>query len=211
MKTILCYGDSNTHGSLPMATIDDDDRLGPTARWSGVMASSLGDSFCVIEEGLPGRTTVHDDPFEGAHLNGLRILPAILNSHRPLDGLVIMLGTNDLKTRFAAPAADIAIGVEKMALMAATLAHPPRVLSVAPPPVRELGCLTEYFVGAEAKGTGLAEALRFRAGRVGAGFFDASSVISVDPLDGVHFGADAHRDLGKALANAVTSMMDYPT
>ena len=130
MKTILCYGDSNTHGSLPMATIDDDDRLGPTARWSGVMASSLGDSFCVIEEGLPGRTTVHDDPFEGAHLNGLRILPAILNSHRPLDGLVIMLGTNDLKTRFAAPAADIAIGVEKMALMAATLAHPPRVLIV---------------------------------------------------------------------------------
>ena len=139
MKTILCYGDSNTHGTLPMASLDDDGRLGPQARWPGVMAADLGGDYHVVEEGLPGRTTVHDDPFEGVHLNGLRIFPAILNSHRPIDGLVLMLGTNDLKARFAAPAADIALGVEKMALMAATLAHAPRVLIVAPAPVRDSG------------------------------------------------------------------------
>ncbi|NKB26609.1 MAG: hydrolase [Rhodobacteraceae bacterium] len=193
MKIIVCYGDSNTHGTLPMATIDDDGRLGPNERWPGVMAAELGTGFRVIEEGLPGRTTVQDDPFEGVHLNGLRILPAILNSHRPIDGLIIMLGTNDLKARFSAPAADIALGVEKLALLAATLAHPPRVLIVAPAPVREIGCLANYFAGAEAKGAGLTDALRYRAGRVGADFFNAGSVISVDPLDGVHFGAGAVR------------------
>ena len=211
MKTILCYGDSNTHGTLPMATLDDDARLGPKARWPGVMAADLGGDYHVVEEGLPGRTTVHDDPFEGAHLNGLRIFPAILNSHRPIDGLILMLGTNDLKARFAAPAADIALGVEKMALMAATLAHAPRVLIVAPAPAREVGCLAPYFAGAEVKGASLATALRDRAAHVKADFFDAGSVIAVDPLDGVHFGAEAHEDLGRALSGAVKKMMGKST
>ena len=78
IKTILCYGDSNTHGTCPMAHIDDVRRFGRHERWPGRMASVLGRDYHVIEEGHPGRTTAHPDPLEGAHKNGQAVLPAIL-------------------------------------------------------------------------------------------------------------------------------------
>nr|MDQ3302571.1 hydrolase [Actinomycetota bacterium] len=89
MKTVLCYGDSNTWGSNP----ETGERFAPHVRWPGVLAWELGDGFCVIEEGLPGRTTVRDDPIEGAHKNGRTYLRACLESHKPLDLVTVMLGT----------------------------------------------------------------------------------------------------------------------
>src|SRR3954466_2910953 len=110
VRTVLCYGDSNTHGTKPMPEPFAMGRLGPEERWPGVMRSRLGAGWAVIEEGLPGRTTVHDDPIEGHWKNGIKVLPALIETHRPFDVLVIMLGTNDLKTRFSLPAVDIAAG-----------------------------------------------------------------------------------------------------
>jgi lysophospholipase L1-like esterase len=151
-RTVLCYGDSNTHGSLPMETLDDLRRLGPAERWPGVMAAVLGPSWRVVEEGLPGRTTVHPDPIEGEHKNGLGALPVALESHVPLDLVVLMLGTNDLKARFSLVAEDIAASVDR--LVATILASPagsagaaPKVLVVAPPPILERGCLGPMYTG----------------------------------------------------------------
>ncbi len=104
MKTVLCYGDSNTWGSDP----ETGERFAPDVRWPGVLRRSLGEGYWVIEEGLGGRTTVRDDPIEGAHKNGRAYLRACLESHKPIDLMTIMLGTNDLKARFAASASDIA-------------------------------------------------------------------------------------------------------
>ena len=94
----------------------------------------------MIAEGHPGRTTVHDDPIEGEHRNGARILPALLESHRPIDLLAIHLGTNDLKPRFSAGPADIAAGLERLVRMArASAAGPgggaPAILLLCPPPI----------------------------------------------------------------------------
>ena len=107
-RTVLVYGDSNSHGTAPMATLEDMVRLGPEERWPGVLAAELGDGWLVREEGLPGRTTVYPDPVSGAHKNGLAVLPAVLESHRPVDVVALMLGTNDLKHRFQAPVVEIA-------------------------------------------------------------------------------------------------------
>ena len=107
-RMVLAYGDSNTHGTVPMETLEDMGRLGPAERWPGVLAAELGAGWLVREEGLPGRTTVHPDPISGVHKNGLAILPAILESHRPIDVVVLMLGTNDLKHRFQVPVVEIA-------------------------------------------------------------------------------------------------------
>ena len=74
-RVVLCYGDFNTHGTAPMATLDDMVRLGPAERWPGVLAAVLGAGWRVIEEGLPGRTTVHPDPVSGVHKNGLACCP----------------------------------------------------------------------------------------------------------------------------------------
>ncbi len=207
-RTLLCYGDSNTHGTMPMASLSTMGRFGLEARWPGVLHSELGSGWRVIEEGLPGRTTVHPDPVSGVHKNGLAVLPAVLESHRPLDLVVIMLGTNDLKHRFGVPPVEIAVSVEQLVI--ATLrsgtgpgAAAPAVLLVAPPPVLEAGCLGEIFEGGAAKSARLAGFYAEVATRHGIGFLDAGQHIRSSPLDGVHFDAEAHAALGRAVAGAV--------
>ena len=136
-KTVLCYGDSNTYGH---ATVDrPDGRYAPDERWTGVLAAALGPQWKVIEEGLGGRTTVSDDPIEGAEKNGRTYLYPCLMSHRPLDVVVIMLGTNDLKARFNKTAWEIAAGVGVLVDIVKTAAAGrnegvPEILVVSPPP-----------------------------------------------------------------------------
>ena len=95
MKRILCFGDSNTWGWNPA----NKERFDENSRWTGILKNKLGENYDIIEEGLNGRTTVWDDPIEG-YKNGKKHLPSCLESHRPLDIVVLMLGTNDLKSRF---------------------------------------------------------------------------------------------------------------
>ena len=155
-RVVLCYGDSNTHGTAPMTSLEDRRRLGRSERWPGVLAAELGAGWHVIEEGLPGRTTVHPDPVEGEWKNGLAVLPAILDSHFPIDLVVLMLGTNDLKPRFQVPPVQIATSIERLLR---TIRHSeagpggsaPRVLLVAPAPVVEEGSLAEVFAGGPAR------------------------------------------------------------
>ena len=110
MPTIVCYGDSNTWGAVPMPGRMLPERFAPQERWPGVLRETLGAGFTVIEEGLNGRTTCLDDPIEGLHKNGLKHLPVILESHAPIDLLIVMLGTNDLKYRLSMSPDDIADG-----------------------------------------------------------------------------------------------------
>ena len=113
MKNILCYGDSNTWGCPPLEDwpITTITRFGPDVRWGSVMRSILGEGYWAVEEGLNGRTTVWDDPVEGEHRNGKPYLLPCLLSHAPLDLVILMLGTNDLKSRYSLSAWDIASGV----------------------------------------------------------------------------------------------------
>ena len=105
MKTIVCFGDSNTYGRDPVTR----GRLDKKTRWPGVLQNTLGEEYEVIEEGLNGRTTVWDDPVRGGpKRNGSLYLLPCLESHTPIDLLVIMLGTNDLKARFSVTPYDIA-------------------------------------------------------------------------------------------------------
>ncbi|MCL1979506.1 MAG: GDSL-type esterase/lipase family protein, partial [Proteobacteria bacterium] len=105
IRRILCYGDSNTWGYDPVTM----DRFDETTRWPRVAGQVLGHGWEVIEEGLGGRTTVWDDPIEG-YKNGRDYLIPCLESHRPLDLVVLLLGTNDLKQRFSLSAYDVAQG-----------------------------------------------------------------------------------------------------
>ena len=210
MPSILLFGDSNTHGTCPLLTLDDDRRFGADERWPGVMRAALGTGWTVIEEGHPGRTTVHDDPIEGEHRNGRRHLPVALETHKPLDLVVIMLGTNDLKTRFGLPAEDVAAGAGKLVQIvraSGTATRPaPRVLLVAPPPIKEAGCLAAMFTGGEAKGRRLAGLYAEQAKRFGADFFDAGEVAAMSDVEGIHMDAAAHAALGKALAAHLSAM-----
>jgi lysophospholipase L1-like esterase len=87
VKRILCYGDSNTWGYDPVTQ----ERFDKNERWTGQLSQMLGGNYDVIEEGLNGRTTVWDDPIEG-YKNGRDYLIPCLESHKPLDLVIILLG-----------------------------------------------------------------------------------------------------------------------
>ncbi|GFE50030.1 hydrolase [Roseobacter cerasinus] len=212
-RTILCFGDSNTHGTCAMRTADDRRRHPREHRWPNVMAAALGPGWEVIAEGHPGRTAVFDDPIEGPHKNGQAALPALLESHRPLDLAIVLLGTNDLKARFNQSAHDIALGLRRLVLDILRCdsgpgGAAPRVLLVAPVCAQERGVLAETFAGAATKSAALPALLAAVATREAVHFADMNTVAEVDPVDGIHLSADAHAAMGAAMAQAVRDIFE---
>jgi lysophospholipase L1-like esterase len=200
VKTILCYGDSNTWGFDPATG----ERFAPDARWTGVLGALLGDGYAVIEEGLNGRTTVRDDPVE-EHKNGRDYLRPCLASHKPLDLVVIALGVNDLKARFSASASDVADGAGALVEIAAKSGagpdgRPPAVLLVAPPAVGPLAELAEMFDGARAKSRSFPQQYRRISEKHRCELLDASEVVVSSSLDGIHLEKEEHAKLGEAVA-----------
>jgi len=206
-RTVLCYGDSNTWGAATVARPDD--RYGPEERWPGVLRATLGPDWLVIEEGLNGRTTVSDDPIEGAERNGKTYLYPCLLTHRPLDVVVIMLGTNDLKARFNKSPWEIAAGMGVLVDMVMTSAvgrngGMPRILVVSPPPTRDkIPLHAEMFIGAQEKSKHLAGFYRAMAEERGVDFLDAGKVIESSLHDGFHLDPECHAALGKAVAATI--------
>jgi lysophospholipase L1-like esterase len=203
MTAIVAFGDSNTWGYDPATAT----RFAPDVRWTGVMQRELGAGYRVIEEGLNARTTVFTDPIEPDR-RGADYLPPCLRSHAPLDLLIVALGCNDMKSRFSASPGDIANGAERLILMtraepAGPNGAPPKILLLAPPPFAELTAFAEMFHGAREKSRVLGARFSEIAERHKIGFVDAGKFIACSPLDGIHYEADQHAILGRAMAEAV--------
>ncbi|WP_370878448.1 GDSL-type esterase/lipase family protein [Pararhizobium capsulatum] len=113
---ILCFGDSNTHGTPPMRSVTDLERFPPENRWPGVVRSILGQRAHIVEEAQPGRTTIYDDPTGGGDRDGLTALKIVLETHRPIDCIALMLGTNDLHARFNLSAWVISLNINQLVL-----------------------------------------------------------------------------------------------
>lgn len=208
MPIVLTFGDSNTHGTPPIVRRQEYHRFGPDQRWPCLMRQSLGEDWELVEEGLPGRTAQFDDPVMGSHMNARPALRMALNSHGPLDVLVLMLGTNDVKTRFGASPEMITAGLAGLIDMAMELDVQARhggfrILLVCPPPVEEVGPIRLEFFGGAKKSRALPGLLSELAASRGVGFLDAGRVIAVSQQDGVHFEPEAHAALAAAVAEAI--------
>lgn len=217
MKNILCYGDSNTWGYRPgnawTFALSAPGRYAPHERWPGVLRAELGEDYTVIEEGLPGRTTVFDDPLE-QHRNGKTYLIPCLDTHSPLDLVVIMLGTNDLKQHFSLSAYEIATGAAILVGVVQSSGtgpdgSPPEVLLMSPPEVRDTGGdeASQLFDGAVRKSRQLAEYYRQVAAEYACGFLDTSQIITTSDEDGIHLGVHEHTELGIAVAGFVRAIL----
>jgi lysophospholipase L1-like esterase len=216
MKTILCYGDSNTHGTkaidfnlLETSFIPSDYRYARQQRWTGVLQKELGSDFLIIEEGLNSRTTVFDDPIEGIHKNGLTYLCPCLESHAPLDLVILMLGTNDLKTKFSVSAYDIAMGtgvlIDTIQKSGTGLnGKKPKILVLCPPPLGKLSYLKDLF-GEEGieKSKKLAMYYEKVTQLYGCYFLDVGKIIKTSVIDGVHYEPEKLAKLGKKVADKV--------
>lgn len=210
-KTVLCYGDSLTWGYDAAGQ----DRHAYEDRWPGVLQQVLGPSVHVVAEGLNGRTTAYDDHLSPADRNGARLLPSILHSHAPLDLVVILLGTNDLKRGVGGSATAAARGMER--LVQIVQHHPwpfgtedgPDILLVAPPLVCETAnpVFAAMYRGAVEESQNLAPLYRDLADDLGCGFFDAASVAVTTPVDGVHLDAANTRALGRGLEPIIRMML----
>lgn len=207
MKTILCYGDSNTWGYHPVTK----SRYDHTRRWTKVLQRLLGDDYAVIEEGQNGRTTVYDDPVEGQK-NGMTYLVPCLESHKPVDLVVLMLGTNDLKCRFNVSAGEIAQSAGQLVRVIQTSAfgpndRAPQVLLLAPPPVAKLTEFADMFADADEKSRRLAAAYRIVADELGCAFLDTSTVIRSSDADGIHLDEGQLPELAKAVYGHTVSIL----
>jgi lysophospholipase L1-like esterase len=207
VRTILCYGDSNTWGCIPEEGEGPARRFGPDVRWPRVLRTELGEGYDVVEEGLNGRTTIWDDPDE-PYRNGKELLMPTLLSHKPLDLVIVMLGTNDLP-REDVTAGDIAEGAGQLV---DEIVHSecgregsaPAVLLVCPPPV---GRVPDEFRGAAEKSRVLAGHYRAVAEQRSCAFLDAGAHIGSSDVDGIHLEAEAHRRLGQVVAERVRELL----
>ncbi|MEX2319218.1 MAG: SGNH/GDSL hydrolase family protein [Bauldia sp.] len=210
MRSVLCYGDSNTWGAATVTRPDD--RYASDERWPGVLRAELGADWLVIEEGLGGRTTLTDDPVEGADKNGRTYLLPCLRSHRPLDVVAIMLGTNDLKARFNKSAWEIAQGVGVLVdiVKAAGVGRgggTPEIVVVCPAVVLDrLPLHGDMFAGAPAKSRDLAMHYAAVAAERAVRFLDAGAVIKSSAHDGFHLDPEAHLALGRAVVAEIGGM-----
>ena len=128
MREILCFGDSNTYGLIPKTG----GRYDRNTRWTGILEQRLYEKdYRIVEEGLCGRTTVFEDELREGR-RGASLLPTLLESHAPLERIILMLGTNDCKTYYNASPEVIGRGIEKLLEQIKSIAGTAKVLLVSP-------------------------------------------------------------------------------
>ena len=216
-KHIVCFGDSNTHGYCadPADSADGGIRFNEDERWTCRLQTLLGEDYLVTEEGLSGRTTSFEDPiFEG--LSGLQYISPCLKSHEFVDLLIIMLGTNDTKERFAASAACIAIGMARLVRKAMTTdcwgGKKPNILVIAPPHIGE-GMYASSVgatmgAGCAAKSRELAHYYKEQCDLLGCHFLDAQELrCEFNRVDYMHLTRKGHAELARALAELVPQLL----
>ncbi|MDR3211844.1 MAG: GDSL-type esterase/lipase family protein [Planctomycetota bacterium] len=220
-KRIMAYGDSNTFGWFFNAT-GAADRYPLEIAWPGQLKTVLGDEYEVIVEGLGGRTSnvTPPIPFGSGDIppvafNGAEYIQPALSSHMPLDLVIIMLGTNDLRVDLKRQADDIAKGVIELATTVMqgkwqdkTNFVTPKVLIVSPTKLDVHSQYASIFVGSLPKTEALAGILRPLAEGIGAHFFDAATVVPFpEGSDQIHLNPANHATLGKALAVEVRKIL----
>ena len=208
MKTILCYGDSNTYGLKS----DLVSRYPRNVRWTGILQEKLGSEYYVIEEGLGGRTTVWDDPVED-YKNGKKYLLPCLDSHKPLDLVIIMLGTNDLKSRFSVTPFDIGASMENLVKTiiksdAGVDFQPPKILLVTPVPIHSVGRAMDLdLMIPENRSKALSYYYEDIAKRYQLDYLNPEGKVEVNETDGIHYTEKGHAQMAELMAEKVKEIL----
>ena len=209
MKTILCYGDSNTWGYTPATGV----RYSRQITWPGVAQAALGPEYELLNEGLNARTTVYDDPWKEGK-NGLAYLDVCMTTHKPLDLVILALGTNDLKLTDAAGAA---LGAEALVRLVRLISHKedsspvfhagPEILLISP---IHLGKNATQCAPAMRDGYRqsllFAQAYEAVARTWHTHFLDAAQYAKPSEKDCVHMEPEDHRALGLAAAAKIQAI-----
>ena len=207
-KRILLFGDSNTWGYISGSNAE---RYDEDTRWSGLLAKELGSEYVVIEEGHNGRTTVWDDPIEN-RMSGLNYLWPCLESQAPLDLVVFMLGSNNLKTYFPNTPEDIRDSMAR--LLDVTASSPfgrehkaPPVMIMAPILVKAVPHEPSFGPRAEEDSKRLGPLYEQLAKERGIPFLNAADYAWPDMRDGIHIALECHAPLAAAIAAKIREII----
>lgn len=203
MKNILCFGDSNTYGYIP----ENGKRYEPEVRWTGILEKKGQDyDYKIIEEGLVGRTTVFPDNLRPGR-KGTDLLPVLLESHYPVDGVVLMLGTNDCKTVYGASPEVIGKGVETLIKQIKQSDESTKILLVSPIHLGEEVWKEEYDPEFNQHSVDVSKKLKDvykkLAEQYQCEFLAASDVAQPSKADQEHLTIEGHA----ALANAIEKVV----
>ncbi|MCR4753963.1 MAG: acylhydrolase [Lachnospiraceae bacterium] len=212
MIRIVCFGDSNTYGFNPQTG----GRYDESIRWPMRLQELLGNEYEVIEEGQNGRTIACDDPWEGGTKCGMDYVLPMLETKRP-DLLIIMLGSNDLKAKFALPAADIAGSLITMIMKIKGhcehyLGCPDmKILIVAPPALSEPfkeSCFSIFFDidTAVDKSKELAKWYELVAKQHGCYFLNATESVSAGMIDHLHLAPEGHAKMAELVKDSIVQI-----
>ena len=213
-KAVLCYGDSNTYGTKPSLT----GRYVADERWTGLLQQQLGSDY-YVEEGLGGRTTDLDHPIPGKPMrNGFAYFQGCLESYMLLDVIIVMLGTNDLKTVYKRSAEDVAQALRQFPeyvskYCASRNIQPPKIVLVSPAPMDEhaskfiesMPAPVYYDEVSAQKSRQLAEPFKKIAQETGCVFFDAAPVAKAGD-DGCHLTKESHKNLADSLTQIIKDL-----
>ena len=210
VKKIICFGDSNTYGYDPA----NGGRYDENTRWPKLLAKALGDDFEIFEEGQNGRTIANDDPWEGGTKCGMDYVLPMIETKKPVDLLVIMLGSNDLKRKFNLPAADIAGSLMTMLMKIKGycrdfIACPDMKILIVSPPALSEPFTESYFAtffdekDVVAKSKELAVWYEQVAGQFGCYFLNATEKISAGSVDHLHLDPAGHRAMAQLVKDKI--------
>lgn len=220
MKTILCYGDSNTWGFVPCIENYQSrttKRYPYDVRWTGQLQHLLGSEYYVVEEGLNSRTTNLDYQVP-PNRNGATYLPPCLYSHAPIDLVVLALGSNDFKSYFGRNAIDVCNGMRELIDIVQSSAYgsnmqsPPKILLVSQP--IPLPIVEQYvdesgnhiFKDVVSKAKALVPLYKQLAFEKQCHFLDISNDVKPSEFDGGHFDEAAHKIYAQSLYKKVLSI-----
>lgn len=203
MKRILCFGDSNTFGYKP----DRSGRFDENTRWTGLLSNSLKDNFTIIEDGLCGRTTALDDPFCDGR-NGLKSIGNSVRENSPIDLLIIMLGTNDLKAFYGMTAKMIAENCEKLIDKALDSCENPnamKILLVSPILLGKniLSINSTYNIQSVTASHSLSKEIKVLAEKRNCYFLAAENYAKTSDLDCEHMTSEEHKKLAVVIESKI--------
>ena len=206
MKQILCFGDSNTYGLIPGTK----ERYPWEVRWTGILGEKVKEKgFRVIEEGLCGRTTVFEDELRD-NRRGVAALPMLLETHQPLEKVILMLGTNDCKTIYQASAEIIGKGIEKLIHQIQAVDKNMKILLVSPillaEGVGEAGFDPEFGQESVETSKRLKEVYQKIAERNGCEFLAASDYAKASEVDREHLDESGHSLLAEAIFSKISNV-----
>lgn len=216
MKRILCFGDSNTWGYDPA----HNDRYGSDQRWTGVCAQLLGTEYQILEDGINGRTSVFQDPNVDCRC-GKDALGYALMAQKPLDGVILSLGTNDLKYTDARGSAR---GMEEIlrrivnanqiyeSYTGLIFKEKPYILLVSPVLIREeirQRIPEDLLANRAEESRNFARNFERIARKWSVDYLNAADFAEASLLDCVHMTPQSHAKLGSAVAAKVREHFDH--